>query len=429
MSRVVAVVIVLFVPSAVGAGTQDATVPFEEPAGALTLADAAALAVARNPELRAFSWEVRAADARVLQAGAHPNPELALSVENFSGTLPGGAASEVTLSLGQLLELGGDRRARVEAASAERSVVERDFEARRTVVLAEVVERYLRALAADEIAALSAKELETAEEIAESVGKRVLAGASSRAELTRAEVEVARARLERTLAEQDQALSRVLLASCWGESSPRFRTLSGALERSVAVPDLDSLLARVDASPDVSRWDLEILAGRQRIRAARAERVPDLALGGGVRRLAESDDHTLVAGLTVPLPLFDRNRGGIQEAEASVERSGALRDQERATRRLQLIDAHGGVTRAQLKLAALREALLPGAERALGEIDAGYREGRFGSLDLLDARRTLTAVRRDEIETLLDFHLVATEIERLVGGPLVSTGQSNRGEP
>jgi cobalt-zinc-cadmium efflux system outer membrane protein len=423
MNRVAAAVTVLIVLPATGAGAQDTTAPLEEPAGVLTLADAAALAVARSPELRAFTSEIRAAEARALQAGARPNPELSLSVENFSGTLPGSDASEVTLSLGQLLELGGDRGARIDAALAERSVAARDFEARRAAVLAEVVERYLRALAADQIAALGAEALGTAEEIAESVARRVQAGASSRAELTRAEVEVARARLEVSIAEQDQALSRALLASSWGESSPRFRTLSGGLERSVAAPDLDSLLARVEASPAVSRWDLEIRVSEQRLRVARAERVPNVDLGGGVRRLTEFDDWTLVAGLTVPLPLFDRNRGGIEEARASVERAGASRDHARTARRLEVIAAHGRIIRDLLRLEALREAVLPGAERALGEIDAGYREGRFGSLDLLDARRTLTTVRRDEIETLLDLHLTATEIERLAGGPLVPAGQ------
>ncbi|MGQ0720195.1 MAG: TolC family protein [Candidatus Eiseniibacteriota bacterium] len=428
MSRAAVAVAVVILAPAAGARAQDANAP-AEPTAALSLADAVALAVAYSPELRAYASEIRAADARALQAGARPNPELSLSVENISGTLPGSAAAEVTLSLGQLLELGGDRGARVGAAAAERSVAERDLEARRAAVLAEVVVRYLTALAADELAALAAEARETAEEIAESVGNRVRAGASSRAELTRAEVEVARARLEKSLAEQDQAMSRALLASCWGESSARFPALSGALDRSMAVPELESLLERAEASPEVTRWDLEVLAGRQRLGVARAARVPDLEIGGGVRRLAESDDYTLVAGLTAPLPLFDRNRGGIREAEASVERAGASREQARAARRLEIIGAHGRITRSRLELAALREAVLPGAERALDEIEGGYREGRFGSLDLLDARRTLTAVRRDEIETLLDLHLTATEIERLVGGPLIPAGRPERGSP
>jgi cobalt-zinc-cadmium efflux system outer membrane protein len=119
----------------------------------------------------------------------------------------------------------------------------------------------------------------------------------------------------------------------------------------------------------------------------------------------------------------------MREAEAAVGRAGASRDQARAARRLEIIGAHGRITRSRLELAALREAVLPGAERALDEIEGGYREGRFGSLDLLDARRTLTAVRRDEIETLLDLHLTATEIERLVGGPLVPAGRPERGGP
>ena len=62
------------------------TAPPETPTDVLTLRQALALALVQNPELRAFSWEVRAAEARTLQAGLRPNPELGLEVENVAGT-------------------------------------------------------------------------------------------------------------------------------------------------------------------------------------------------------------------------------------------------------------------------------------------------------------------------------------------------------
>ena len=63
----------------------DAT-PIAEPTGTITLPDALALAIARNPELAVFPHELRAADARKLQAGLRPNPELGIEIEGFAGS-------------------------------------------------------------------------------------------------------------------------------------------------------------------------------------------------------------------------------------------------------------------------------------------------------------------------------------------------------
>jgi hypothetical protein len=59
---------------------------FAEPAGVLTLLQAQALALWQNPQLAAFGWEVRAGEARTLQASLPPNPEFGLEVENFAGS-------------------------------------------------------------------------------------------------------------------------------------------------------------------------------------------------------------------------------------------------------------------------------------------------------------------------------------------------------
>jgi outer membrane protein, heavy metal efflux system len=89
-----------------------------EPTGMLRLEEVLRTALLQNPELSATAFEVRAADARALQAGLLPNPELELELEEFGGTgeLRGTRASESTFQLSQLIELGGKRARRLRAS-------------------------------------------------------------------------------------------------------------------------------------------------------------------------------------------------------------------------------------------------------------------------------------------------------------------------
>src|SRR5947199_4315368 len=68
----------------------------------VTLAQALALTLKQNPDLTAFSWDVRSAEARVLQARLRPNPELGMQSEDIGGSRPGFSHSQTTLQLSQL---------------------------------------------------------------------------------------------------------------------------------------------------------------------------------------------------------------------------------------------------------------------------------------------------------------------------------------
>src|SRR5437660_1513548 len=120
------------------------TSPYQEPTAVLTLPQALALALLQNPELRAFAWEVRVAEARTLQAGLRPNPELGLDIENVAGTgaFQGGRSAETTLRLSQVIELGGKRARRLRVAALERDLAAWDYETKRVEVLTAVAQAF-----------------------------------------------------------------------------------------------------------------------------------------------------------------------------------------------------------------------------------------------------------------------------------------------
>ncbi len=154
---------------------------FKEPPSSVTLRQALSFALLNNPELAAFSWEIRAREAQELQAGLRPNPEFGVEVENFggSGSLSGFEGSETTIWLGQLIELGGKRSKRAQVASLERDLASWDYESRRMDVFAEVAKSFFAVLAAQERVALAESISRIAERATERVAERVRAGAAS----------------------------------------------------------------------------------------------------------------------------------------------------------------------------------------------------------------------------------------------------------
>jgi cobalt-zinc-cadmium efflux system outer membrane protein len=387
----------------------------------LTLTTALALALEANPGQRALALEIRKAEGRSRQASARPNPGLSFELENAGGTLPGLSASDATLSVAQILELGGKRAARIGASRADEENVSLDAAAGRLALVADVARRYLEALASDRALSLSNEEVRAAEEAQATTAQRVRAGAAHPVERRRADVELANARLDRTNVETEAALARSRLSLLWGEPEPQFRRLLGDLDTLAPPPLLDSLASRADASPALARWRTEREARRLRLDLERSRRIPDLTAQVGLRSLAETDDRTWVGALSLPLPLFDRNRGAVEEAEASLTQAPVLESQARLEMRRALAEEHARLRRSRDKVESLRREVLPEASRALEEMRVGFERGRFTYLDLLEARRTWIRARREELAALLAGHLAIAELERLVGGPLATS--------
>src|SRR5262245_33181139 len=125
---------------------------FVEPRGELTLARAIEAALARNPDLVASAYDLRAADARIEQARLRLNPELGVELENFAGTgeARGTDILETTLSLSQVVELGGKRTLRRAAAEADFDVATLEQRARELDVLSEVARRFIDVVVSQE---------------------------------------------------------------------------------------------------------------------------------------------------------------------------------------------------------------------------------------------------------------------------------------
>jgi cobalt-zinc-cadmium efflux system outer membrane protein len=384
------------------------------------LRDALAAALLANPELAATSWEVRAREAANLQAGALPNPALGVSVEDL-GDLGRrsqfASPNQTTVTLSQLVELGGKRAERLRLAGLERDLARWDYETRRATVLAETTKRFVAILATGQRLVLAGELVVTAEESARSVAAAVRAGAFSPVEEQRARLAAARARLDRSQLERELEASRLALAATWGGQRAVFSQAVGDLETVAEPPPFDAAVAGIDRNPDLARWSSEIPAREAEIDLEKSRRIPDVTMAGGFRRFDDGASAFVVEG-SIPLPLFNRNEGAILAAQNRLARARAEQEALRVGTLAALGNAYQALLAAHGQVRAIAREVLPQARSAYeGSLD-GFRKGLFRAIEVLDAQRALFEVRSQYLQALAAYHTAATDVERLAGAPL-----------
>ncbi len=392
----------------------------DEPHGVLRLPDALAAALLRNPELAADAYEHRAREAALVQARALPNPTVSLEVEDFagSGDFRATESAQTSLLLGQLIELGGERAARIGLAEADRDLAAWDYEVRRIDVLVRTAGAFVDVLAAQERLRLADYAIDLARSTQRAAARRLRAGIASPAEEIRAAARADVAGVEREHADHELATARQALAESWAGEHARFERAEGDLERLPRAPSEDELSRQLEASPSVARWQAE-LSRREALRArARGQRVPDVTLSAGPRRLAGPDETALLVGVTLPLPLWDRGRGAIAETEYRRTKLVAEARAERVRAAKELATARVDLVASREEAHLLRTRVLPGTERAVEVLRRGYESGRFPQLEVLDAERARLEARAQYLRVLVEAHRSAQKIERLTGVPL-----------
>jgi cobalt-zinc-cadmium efflux system outer membrane protein len=382
----------------------------------LAFRDVIAAALARNPLIEAARERVRAAEASRMTAGVIPNPILTYQVENvgFPGRdAPGGLEAERSTYATVPLEFLYQRAPRVRRAEEEIRVAEADLAAARWRVSLDAARAFGR-VALAQAALEAADDLRRGlEELTDYNARRVAEGAAPEGELIRVRVERDRAAIEATLARADLDAAWAELRPFLPEPTVRLRV---SLESAPFGPPPPSLRERIAAVPVRQP---EVVAARSRVEALRAEesyqrRLPVRQLGLTFGAKDISGRYSMIAGLSVPLPFFDRNQGEKKRAEAErVAAEKELQWVERSVRaRLEAAHARAAVLHEQQE--KMPPDLLARAEEARQIALAAYRDGAGSLLQVLDAtrgiaetRETFTRAMIAQRESMIDFFAAA----------------------
>ncbi|HET9239223.1 MAG TPA: TolC family protein [Oligoflexus sp.] len=390
-----------------------------KPADTLTLCDALSKALSEAPGVRGEENLYLASEGRVDQAGLIPNPVLLGDMDRYN--------KEVTVQLSQTLELGGKRGDRIELARLEQMNAQVTFSGRRLEILEGVKKRFIEVLLIEQKLSFGQRRHEIAQQILATARRRVEAGRGMPVEMIKSQLAVTASDLEVSRLQAQLANAKRQLAATLGISSQSL-TAVGDLT-SMPVDPARFANFPVENSPAVKKANLELEQRQAALSLAKSNAVPDLTLSAGARRFQEEGITGLVFGVSIPIPILNRNQGTIREAKGDVSASEFNREAEKLRVQAELQGAIQEIQTAYAEALAFRNQILPAAEKAFASANEIFQRGKLDYLNVLDAQRDLFNSREQYLQSLVAYHEALADLERLTGKgitELLNNGSSGK---
>ncbi|WP_418885780.1 TolC family protein [Enterobacter kobei] len=383
---------------------------FAATAQMLTMDQALETAFANNPDLAAAQWETGIAQGERQQAGLIPNPEVSWEAEDTRRN-----SRTTTVMINQPIELGGKRGARIEVASRAQDAAGIELERKRNVLRADVIQAFYSSSTAQQRLLLSRQSIELAERGLRVAQGRIKSGKSSPVEGTRAEVQLSEVRLELRRAERDEASAYQRLAQVMGAPLPAFVSVGDPGRSIPTVPDSSLLLNRIGETAELRLAKLQIDQREASLGLEKAQRIPDLTVSIGSQYDERERERVNVVGLSMPIPLFNRNQGNVLAAARRTDQARDLRNASELRLRTEIQTTLDQWVTANTEVASFNQTILPAAQSAVDTATRGFEMGKFNFLDVLDAQRTLISARTQYIQAIAEATDAWVRIERIFG--------------
>ncbi len=393
----------------------------------LSLDEAVRLAAERNPQAAAARALVEIAEANRVDARLRPNPAVSVESESyplFQSPRPAFVdGQELTIRFDQEIETAGRRRLRTEAAAAGVSAANLTARDRFRQLERAVRRAYLQLALAQADADVARTSLQEIDRVLTVGRERVNVGEAPRSEVSRLEVE--RLRFAEDAFSADLALrnARAALLTLLGASD-----LTQAIEAAdPLIPPSGSAVVAISAAasappPKPLGIDLrpDLLAAREELRRAetetrlqRALRSPNVTVGGGYRR--DFGTNAVVFGVTVPLPLWNRNQGGVARAAAEQQLAASNLATVELDVRLDIQQAVNAVETNRARAEYIERQILASARESREVVSESYRLGAADLIDFLDAQRAFRDTLRTYNRALFDYRVSVFELEAARG--------------
>ena len=381
----------------------------------ISLDEATALALQANPDIAIALSGREVENGQALQAGTRPNPTLSAQVEDLRSR-----NRNTILLISQQLETAGKRDKRIAAAGANIAIADADIHIAQAETSAKVYAAFYQVLAAQQAQILASELLKIGTTSKETTAKRVLAGKVSPVEETKAKVIEASLKVDLVNASQQLIAAKKRLISLWGKGLASAETTTftavGELDKLNTLPALNALAAELPNSPRLKKASLMVVQKQAFSEIEKSRQTPDVTISLGARRNEELGGITqALIGLSVPIPLFDKNQGNLQSAKAREVQS---QDEKTALENQLQTELAIAYARWQSQIEAIdtyNQDILPGAQSAYEAARKGFEFGKFSFLEVLDAQRTLFLAKTQYIQTLALAHQAEADIQSLLG--------------
>jgi outer membrane protein, heavy metal efflux system len=389
-------------------------------AESLSLDQAVEKAIAAAPQIKASEAAIEAAEAGKRQAGVRPNPVLSADAEDFVGTGPIDVfqQAEVTVTYSQQIERGDKRAARRALAESDVKLATARSQVSRLDIAAQVQRAYIDAQIASAVVAIAAFRLKTERELQTESLRRVRGYKDPLFVETRAAARVAQAQIGLQEAETRYANALDKIAAFWGGPGKGLQ-ISGGFSA-------EARIAKTLTQADEAVSEADIERARTAVVVEQSKAKQDYTVSGGLRYLRTTDDVAAVAGISIPIGRFDRNKGSIERAQAERRQVEFLAEAARLERLRRLAslraDADAALTRANRIMAEV----YPRTVRTLAQVREGYNRGGFRFSDIEDAANAIVEVQESWLDAMNRYRDTQTEIDRLTGRfDVAQAGETN----
>ncbi|MDF1581247.1 MAG: TolC family protein [Desulfuromonadales bacterium] len=382
----------------------------------LTLDTVLRRTLADNPALTAFAYEVKVREFETRQAGIIPNPELSFEVANIGGDgeYSGTGSAETTFSVSQLVELGGKRAQRMNVGQLRVGLAQGEYESLRFQVMSEAAKQFYSVLAVKRKLGLANEKLRLNKKTLTNVQERIATGKAAEIEQFRFQTLVSVSELQYEQAQRNFDTEIRTLARYWGSETIDFNSVVGDLEQINPVPAWEEMISGLAQSPLMRRLEQAVLLAAQQLQLEKTKQIPDVTLSLGVKNDRTTSDNAIMAGISVPIQFFDRNQHMVAVAQSRETQVKSKIKAELLQLKADLYRQWQQLHFLYREVTTMRDQIIPALQRAYDGMAYGYLTGKFGSLEVLDAERELSAAKENYIDSLLSYqHTVATIEQRL----------------
>ena len=361
------------------------------------------LVVDGNPYLAAGLQLIEAQSGKLEQSRKYSNPEF--KFESGIGFDPA-----ISATLSQSIPLGGKRKQEIVLRNLQLKQARLEYDILKQEKLEEAYAIFMGILHLQKLQIFQNDRVLVSKDLLNAVSRKVEAGKLSPAEKSRARIQLYQEKL--TLRDIETSLKSGwrLLASFWGEEHSSFTEVEGNLTEIPSIPTLKFL----DTAPTIRLSKLVVEIQQANIKLEKANGVPDIELGGGVKQ-SDLPGNTYQFGLSIPLPIFNRNQGNIGSAKSKLKKERfELKEVEIQVQTI-LFRLKTELEVLASEIDILKNDIIPEAQAAYTTISEGYLNGRFTYLDVVDAQRMWFKSREQYIGALKDYHTNILELDRIMG--------------
>jgi cobalt-zinc-cadmium efflux system outer membrane protein len=381
----------------------------------LKLNDAILIGLTNNPQLKSMGMEISAFQATALQAELYPNPEVGLDLENFLGSkdYSGLGGSENTFYITQDFVLGERLSAGRDVELLKSDLAAWELEKERLSLITEIRKSFTVISSLKYQNKLNEQLLKVSLDFQKNLERRIEAGKVSPAEAARASLISTSLEIQIQNTEM-QYLSEIQnLKALMGNSDVQFSSVELIYNLEYEIPDIIELRKSILNIPDLAQFKTDLKKAETEINLQKSLAMPDLSLSLGYRRINETSDNVMVMGASIPINIFDNNRGNIQEAKIRADQTkykySGLRNNYEAKLSMLLNNINGLSTMIQ----KLDSESLPKARSAFEIINKGNLVGRFTVLDVLDSQRSLYELESQFVNAVAKYNRNVIELEAL----------------